>query len=111
MANGRIPKDVLDSELVTGTGTVGQLCLRYKDTCKCNMKVAGVDINTWENVASDCGKWRSVVKPGKKRGDDRRRTRQAERRDHRNHRSACAAFSSQLMYVCHSHRCGRDCHA
>ena len=39
MANGCIPKDMLYGELVTGTRTVGRPYLRYRDTCKRDMKV------------------------------------------------------------------------
>ena len=55
MANGRIRKDVLHR-------TVGRPHLSYEDTCKRDMKMAGIDINSW-----DRGNWRSVVKNGIKR--------------------------------------------
>ena len=61
MANGRIPKDMY-GELVTGTRTVGRPYLRYRDTCKRDMKVAGIDTTTWEAAADDRGHWRAVVK-------------------------------------------------
>ena len=51
MANGRIPRDMLYGELVTGTRTVGRPYLRYRDTCKRDMKVAGIDTTTWEAAA------------------------------------------------------------
>ena len=41
MANGRFPKCMLYGELVTGTRTIGRPYLRYRDTCKRDMKVAG----------------------------------------------------------------------
>ena len=72
MANGRIPKDILYGELVTGTRTVGRPYLRYRDTCKRDMKVAGIDTTTWEAAADDRGHWRAVVKTGTRRGDETR---------------------------------------
>ena len=38
----------------------------YADTCRRDMKMAGNDINNWENVVSDRGNWRSIVKDGMK---------------------------------------------
>ena len=45
MANGRIPKDMLYGELVTGTRTAGRPYLRYRDrpTCKRDRQLAGID--------------------------------------------------------------------
>ena len=40
MPNGRIPKSMLYGELATGTHTAGRPYLRYRDTCKRDMKVA-----------------------------------------------------------------------
>ena len=62
MANGLIAKEILYNELVIGTRTIGRPYLRYKDTCKRDMKIGGIDINNWETVASDRGNWKSIVK-------------------------------------------------
>ena len=68
---------------------------------KHDVKMAGI---------SDRGKWRSVVNTCMGRGDDRRRTQQAEIGDHWKQRSANVAVSSQpTVYV--YRRWGRDCHA
>ena len=66
----RIPKDMLYGELVTGTRTIGRPYLRYRDTCKRDMKVAGIDTTTWEPAADDCGYWRTVVRTGMRRGEE-----------------------------------------
>ena len=76
MANGRIPKVMLYGELVTGTRTVGRPHLRYRDTCKRDMKVAGID-TTWEAAADDRGHWRAVVKAGMRRGEENRSVHEA----------------------------------
>ena len=81
----------------------------YKDTCKHDTKMAGIDINSWASAAIDRGNWSSVVKADTKRGEDRRWTQLAERRDRRKQTYSNAAFASlQTMYVCR--RCGGDCH-
>ena len=69
MANGRIPIYMLYGELVTGTRTVGRPYLRYRDTCKRAMKVAGIDTRTWEAAADDRGHWRAVDRNDKRRGE------------------------------------------
>ena len=50
---GHVPKDVLYGELVTGTRAIGQPYLRYKDTCKCEIKMAGIEMNNLETAASE----------------------------------------------------------
>ena len=81
MANGSIPKDMLYRELVTGTRTVGRPYLRYRDTCKRDMKVAGMDTTTWEAAADDRGQWRAVVKAGMRRGEENRYVHEAVKRE------------------------------
>ena len=46
MSNGRIPKDMLYGKLVTETHTAGSQYLRYRDICKRDMEVAGIDTTT-----------------------------------------------------------------
>ena len=110
MANGRIPKDMLHGELVTGSRRVGRPYLRYRDTCKRDMKVAGIDTTTWEAAADDRGHWRAVVKAGMKRGEENRSVHEAVKREKRKQKSSHPAHAPQpTIYICH--KCGRDCHA
>lgn len=55
MVDVRIPKDLLYVELVTGSWSSGRPSSRYTDTCKRNMKTAGIKTNTWETAADDDG--------------------------------------------------------
>ena len=87
MANGHIPKDILYGELVTGTSTVGRPYLRYRDTCKRDMKVARIDTTTWEAAADDRGHWRAVVKAGMRRGEENRCVHEAVKREKRKQKS------------------------
>ena len=110
MANGRIPKDMLYGELVTATRTVGRPYLRYRDTCKRDMKMAGIDTTTWEAAADDRGHWRAVVKAGMKRGEENRSVHEAVKMEKRKQKSSHPAHPPQsTIYICH--KCGRDCHA
>ena len=70
MANGHTPKYMLYGEFVTGTRTAGRPYIRYRDTCKRDMKVAGIDTTIWEAAADDRGRWRSVVKAGMRTEDE-----------------------------------------
>ena len=109
IANGPIPKDMLYGELVTGTRTVGRPYLRYSDTCKRDMKLAGIDDNTtsWEAAADDRGHWRAVLKAGMIRGEDSRSVHEAVKREKRKQKSSHPP--QPTTYICH--KCGRDCHA
>ena len=94
----------------TGTRTVGRPYLRYRDTCKRDMKVAGINTTTWEAAADDRGHWRAVVKAGMKRGEENRSVHEAVKREKRKQKSSHPAHPPQpTIYICH--KCGRDCHA
>ena len=64
MDDGRIPKDMLYSELATGTRPIGRPSLRFKDVCKRDLRACGVDPSSLEAVVSDRACWRSTVKTG-----------------------------------------------
>ena len=53
----RIPKDLLYGELVTGKRPTGRPQLRYKDTCKRDLKALDLNTNTWEAAAADRSTW------------------------------------------------------
>ncbi|KAI8488372.1 hypothetical protein Bbelb_339680 [Branchiostoma belcheri] len=52
MPDGRIPKDLLYSELANGTRARGRPHLRFKDVVKRDMKDMDIDINTWETLTT-----------------------------------------------------------
>ena len=100
---------MLYGELVTGTRTVGRPYLRYRDTCKRDMKVAGIDTTTWEAAADDRGHWRAVVKAGLRRTEENRSVHEAVKREKRKEKYFHPAHSLQpTIYICH--KCGIDCH-
>ena len=110
MPNVRIPKDMLYGELVTGTRTAGRPYLRYRDICKRDMKVAGIDPTTCEAAVDDRGHWRAVVKAGMRRGEEKRSEHEAVKREKRKRKSSHSAYPPQpTIYICH--KCGRDSHA
>ena len=76
MDPGRIPKDLLYGELAEGSRPVGRPRLRYKDICKRDMKLSGIDVSKWESYADDSTKWRTTVREGVNRAEERRRAEQ-----------------------------------
>ena len=79
MGKGRIPKDLLYSELEKGTRKTGYPLIRFKDVCKKDMKSAAIDIESWELMVKDCCTWWHLVKEGIKHAENTRNMRQAEK--------------------------------
>ena len=64
MKDGRLPKDILHSELNDDSRAIGRLLLRFKDVCKRDLKTCGIDIANWKVLCTDRSKWRKMVKEG-----------------------------------------------
>ena len=50
MGDGRIPKDVLYGELATGHCPAGCPALHFKDVCKRDLKLADIDLGSWDQI-------------------------------------------------------------
>ena len=61
MEDGWIPKDILYGELTSGQRSIGCPQLRYKDVCKRDMKALNININSWEDLTTNCTSWRSML--------------------------------------------------
>ena len=83
---------------------------RYNGNRKRGRTIAELDINNWETAASNRGNWRSVVKTGMQRGEERKRAQLPERRALRKQRVVNVQFSSESS-MCVCSRSGRDRHA
>ena len=86
MEDGRIPKDLLYGELERGKRRTGRPLLRFKDTCKRDMKVFKIDPNSWEMLARDRAAWRSALRSGESECEQNRRERWEKRRQRRHQR-------------------------
>lgn len=106
MDDGRIPKDLLYGELAEGARSRGRPSLRYKDTCKRDLKAASIDIDSWESLAEDRGAWRSAIHSGIKQAETVRIETQKQKRAQRKSSSADPPASA---FICPS--CSRDCHS
>ena len=109
MEDGRIPKDIMYGELATGCRPVGRPTLRYKDVCKRDLKLTGIDPDTWEEIADDRARWRHAVQEGVKRGDNQRTKQLEDKRQRRKQRLQSQTSDPLSDFVCST--CGRDCHA
>ena len=61
IGDGRIAKDILYGELITGSQPKGHPHLRFKDVCKHDMKACHINTNNWEEAASNWAFWRSMT--------------------------------------------------
>ena len=66
---GRIPKNILYGELIAGMRNFGRSQLRYQDVCKRDMKELKIDLNKWEELATNSSKWRSYLQAALKVGE------------------------------------------
>ena len=110
MDDGRLPKDILYSQLAVGTRSVGRPLLRYSDACKRDMRRGGVDVDDWENVAPDRSAWRHLVNKSKDAEETRRRLEDEARRERRHGRHQHGAGNQVPpghLHVCRG--CNRDC--
>ena len=58
--DGRIPKDILYSELASGKRSIGCPQLRYKVVCKRDLKALDIQTQSCEDMAADGSSWRSL---------------------------------------------------
>ena len=106
MEDSQIPKDVLYGELTSGQRSTGWLQLRYKDACKRDMKALDININSWEDLTTDCTSWRSTLHKQLQTSEKKLTVAAAEK-------LACkkemAANRPESMHRCNL--CNRDCHS
>ena len=62
MPQDRLPKQVLFSQLPSGHRRRGRPRLRYKDTIKRNLKIRGINADSWTELSKERAKWRTAVK-------------------------------------------------
>ena len=72
MKDGRIPKGLFYGELATGCRPIGRPALRFEDSCKLDLKLTGIETESWEALALDRNDWRHAVSIGVKRGEEKR---------------------------------------
>ncbi|XP_051526868.1 uncharacterized protein LOC127425195 [Myxocyprinus asiaticus] len=76
MKQGRIPKDLLYSELVEGSRPTRCPLLCYKDICKKDMKLSNIIM--WESSADDRSAWHLAVRKGIQKAEEARHKKSKE---------------------------------
>jgi len=107
MDEGCIPKDVLYSELTSGSRSRGQPRMRYRDVCKGDMTAIDIDTASWQDVASDRTSWRSKLKYHLTAGEEKLLSAAAEKWACR--RAQATTNRPESTYKCDL--CGKSCHA
>ena len=105
MDDGRIPKDLLFSQLAIGTRPRGRPQLRYKDLCKRDLLSCGLNPAELQSQAADRAGWRHRVNAGVKAASDARAMKKKEKKNAYKQRAASAAPSVTLACT----TCGRPC--
>jgi len=62
MDRGRLPRQLLYSQLCSGSRNQGRPRLRYKDVAKRNIKRRGIDLDSWQSLAQARTSWRGMIK-------------------------------------------------
>ena len=107
MDAGRIPKDLLYGELVEGKRPVGRPKLRYKDICKRDLKALDINLDTWEDAATDCTAWRRTIEGGLSRFEETLAQRSVAGRLRRKNKAQNPPDGPAAVFPCA--KCGRDC--
>jgi hypothetical protein len=61
MANNRLPKQILYSQLKDGSRGIGRPRLRFKDTLKRNLKDKNIPVGSWQTLSRSRENWRVMV--------------------------------------------------
>ncbi|KAJ8021118.1 hypothetical protein HOLleu_40897 [Holothuria leucospilota] len=105
MADGRLPKDLLYGQLSSGSRRRGGQKLRFKDCLHKSLKRAGIDSISWEELAQDRTKWRTIIRKGAKVAEDSLRRRTEDNRRKRQNRGP--AIAPPDVFICCI--CERQC--
>ena len=109
MQDGHIPKDIMFGQLATCTRPLDRPLLRYKDVCKRDMELTGIEPKIWEYIANDRVIWRHTVKEGITKGEAKRRLQIEDKRQKRKTRMKKQVQDPASKYICNIF--GLDCHA
>ena len=106
LEDGRIPKDLLYGKLSGGSRSRGRPRLRFKDTCKRDLKSAAIDIQSWESLAESRDSCIAAVHRGTKQAEQDRPDHLMAKRATRKSSSTDQAATAHICRLC-----GKDCHS
>ena len=107
MGDGRIPKQLLYGQLTAGKRTVGRPRLRLQDNVKANLLSCGVDLHTWESIATDRKLWRQTIRSGVCMFQERQVKEKEHKRAVRKGLIKAVDLTAGIMWQCDE--CGRHC--
>ena len=64
MSDERIPKILMYGELKDGKRNTGRPWLRYRDKLKYNLSATKIPVGSFEDLAQDRNKWRTIIQNG-----------------------------------------------
>ena len=108
MDDGRIPKDLLFGELATGTRPTGRPNLRFKDTCKRDLRDCGINPADLQSASSNRSSWRIATRVGSRQAEERKTILRRKKKEERKQGSR-TKIDCVPEYTCT--RCGRACHS
>ena len=83
MTDDRLPKKLLYCELSEGKRAAGGPRKRYKDSLKASLGNLDLDVNSWEELATDRENWRAAVHCGAVFYEERQTEKAEEKRAQR----------------------------
>ena len=102
MEDRRIPKDILYSELATGTRPTRRPTASFKDVCKQGVKAGNNNFPGLEALAAVQSHWRLAVKAGTQACEERREEQWDERRERRQLRAASVHTEPSSEFMCNN---------
>ena len=109
MDDQRLPKQILYGELTSGSRRRGRPKLRYKDTCKRDLKKCDINHSTWNQLADNRSMWKTVVGTGVAYLEEQTKNRANEKRQERKEKSVSTS-DQEVTTTCHTcNICNRVC--
>ena len=106
LPDDRIPKQLLYGELCQGKRSVGNQHKRFKDNLKVSLIDFSIDIQTWENLATDRPTGHNLIHSGAHAADKTKRNA-AEKKREKHKARASSNQQTTPIYMCPT--CGRGC--
>ena len=100
MPDHRLPKQPFYGELVKSKRSRGAPKKRFKDTLKSSLKAFKLDLDSWETLAQDRGKWRSEVHKGAKISEKRHIATAQAKRTARKAKNPSTSRSQLHCHIC-----------
>ena len=109
MDDQRLPKQLLYGELTSGSRKRGRPKLRYKDTCKRDLKKCDINHSTWNQLADNRSIWKAVVRTGVAQLEELTTNKANDKRQRRKEKSASTSNHDLTTTRLTCNICNRVC--